>query len=212
MLGSVPDDLLATKQGLKDDSKKPSKARIAKTGLTLRQNARPSTSWAMISTVLYTMFRETHTRPNDHRVTQDLCDWEFSDHLVDNWLSDDDTDPEEGGRKGVVLTCGTDMFLPPHDGGGTQSAFVEGLSDVRDAHDWQQAVLGQHCHPGAGVSTRYSLLIDHPPESLVLGFFDVDVGVDVLSCDGILDNSSIFPVECSLIMRDRLFELVVFRV
>ena len=83
----------------------------------------------------------THSRPSQHRVSQELCYWESHDELIDlsmsahvdrggigttyDWLSKDDTTVENSRGKGVILPFCSDRGLPSHNTDGAERTLVE---------------------------------------------------------------------------------------
>ena len=121
--------MIASKQGPKVLSKKPSKKRIAQTGGIDLENASPNDNY--ISFIAHS----TYSSPSDHRAGEQLGNRETPDELRGKRFTAHDANPEHGTRHGVVLTASADVLAPSHDTGRTERALVECLHNVYETHE-----------------------------------------------------------------------------
>lgn len=121
--------MIASKQGPKVLSKKPSKKRIAQTGGMDLENAKPNDNY--ISPIIFV----TYSSPSDHRAGEQLGNWETPDELRRKRFTAHDANPEHGTGHGVVLAACADVLAPSHDTGRTERALVECLHNIHETHE-----------------------------------------------------------------------------
>lgn len=133
---------------------------------------------------------------------------DVSAQVTHDGLSDDDTNPQERGSEGVVLTFHPEILWPAHNGRSPGGTFIQRLRDVRHTHSGQQA-FNQHFVAYSKRTSPRSLLVDPSAKRDVLFRGDLDARIDIVRSD-IIDYmavNGVLLVLATLHMRDILLAI-----